>query len=376
MNKYDSRLYKKTMLYNKNFFIIFYFFIIGIISYGAENKGLAHLYKIEKIDADANTKHVTHITNNIIAITNNNQLHILQLNPVQKIHSIKIVDEELLSHSIFHTHDNKIIAASRNKILIYDLETKKQQLEEQFLNQFITATTIHPRKSILFVLSSINGFVTKYNYVTKESESFDLPQETWTRMSIHPNKEIMCLASDRMLSFCPLENLNTIEAIGHTHKIVLFCNYSPDGSYIVTGDAYGISAIHLNKKSNELTILAKNERFLNIKFHPNGLLAIFTAQYSGPSESSIGRSLYFWDLKERKCVHVMPYLKINSEDDFSFSKNGLEVVIAGYKSIIKTYVPFVVQEYEKLFIWLKKLEQQHLISKDIIMHCLNIFLRR
>ncbi|HSC24885.1 MAG TPA: hypothetical protein VLB80_01540, partial [Candidatus Babeliales bacterium] len=160
-----------------------------------------------------------------------------------------------------------------------------------------------------------------------------------------------------------------------------FCQYSPDGSYIVAGGDKKLFIIDTDAYSYKCLENKDDEIYCNIAFHPNNLiLAILSEKTVSLSRLCVYKQqiVHYWDIKTQKFIIAnMPVLKSSCGRDLSFSPDGLEMVIVLEGKCVRAPVPSAVNEKicQYLLFILHQLIEDAKLPEDVMLYCGNILLK-
>ncbi len=369
------------MHYNQSSFIISSF-LIATISQAMENTEKFNLYKIQEITAVENPRCVRYVKNNCVAISSSRECNILDLETKSLLCVNKLNNcWDYVNSPILEITRNKIISSIDKKITIYDMQVGK---EICFMpkQQEAWSLAVNPHDDTIFLSYAREKTVLEYNYTNDSSQYIHSDEKNCWLIDIHPSKKIMCIANCLGdISVRSLNNLNerlkTITLPKPKQSIYNFCQFSRDGSYIVTGNKEKIYILDANKKTHACPLIKhlKNERFNAIAFHPDGsmLAALTTRNISSVDKKVV---IHYWNLKTKKFIFTSPELDSNGGYDLSFSHDGLEVIVALEDKCVRTLVPFAIKEKGAyILLWLNQIKKQKNLPQDVITHCINIFLR-
>jgi len=363
------------MRYNKNFIINFYFLTTVALSCGAEHNKKNDFYEIEEIKAVDYLRRIEYISPNTVAITGSCGLYILNLHEKDlECISKKNFCAKYIYEPILRINNEKVISCIDEQVMIYDTKTYKKKI----LNHKSVDLAIHPREKTIFLLHENRKVITTFNCISGITECIPTDETKCLCIDIHPKKEIMCRIYNANISFYPLNDLKKIiKTINFSEHDSTFCRYNTDGSFLAMGNKSSIYVINPDQETNDYQPIKQAtqfEFFKKISFHPNGWLAILL-RIEAPKEKA-GNVIYYWDLKKKEFVYTMSALGEWYCKDFSFSQNGLDVVVALYNKCIRTRVPFAVDNAIKVLWRLNQLKAQEKISQDIVKYCFNLSLSR
>ena len=372
------------MKYNLYFFIIVYFLIAVIPSHGMEQKNKLDLNSAQEVTGVKNARKIRYTRNHGIAVSSYNECRLI--NPKTK--ESRCIDYEMdfcrsKKTLALESIDNKIILLNGRGIMTYDMQARAKGWSEE--RRDIRSISINAANNTIFACyakykhSGRDG-IAIYNYILDKFTTISMPDKACALVATHPTKDIICIAHYLSeISLCKLDNLsenNLPQAIKKIETIFLvpfkqtsFCQYNPDGSYLVAGNDEVISIIEPQAMGSDLTS-PQGERFKGIAFHPNGLVLATLSDRSVSSLQSVG-VVHYWDLKTRQIFYSTPELPFGKAHDLSFSNDGLEIAVALEDKCIRTLVPFAVKEKCSYFF----LVLQRKLPKCLAKHCIDIFLQ-
>lgn len=375
------------MKYNHYFFIMVHFLTVATFSCAMEKENKWHITQ-EITDDIKNPRCVRYIgKDRIVGGGSNCDTIILDLKTkeTQKISSL--CHWEKPSVSLLQYHQGKIVFTHHRTAKIHDAQTGQA---ENFLtiDAHIQSFVYCPDQNCLIIgYNKGKGGITKYNYVTSTIEEISIYGRFCEGMAIHPNKKTMCIKTDEAISLYNLSDLkNKIKTLQAYSIGGHICQYSPDGSYIVTGNGTHLFIIDPDKNNKIFPFLAAatDESFKNIAFHPKGSVLATLSQRQTTKENlsapfflqqSVHKSqvVRFWDLKTQKCIYTMPVFNVQDGYDLTFSEDGLEMVIVLEDTCVRVLVPFEVQKKCTYFLWaLHQIAKESNLPDDAVHHCSKI----
>jgi len=271
--------------------------------------------------------------------------------------------------------------------VLWSCKTKKDDIRRLTWNSF--------KNTLLIYCGEESKKITLYNYGTDKCKDIFVQDRIDEIMTMHPKKEILCTADcSGNISFYKLDDtLSKIQTISFVTKgfPCWWCQYSPDGFYIVAGSNLKLYIIDKSKKVDLLSCVRpkKDEEFKNIVFHPTkgSILAILcqrTIELSKPfayeKEFKKSQLIRYLDFKTQQFIGVTPELDFDHSRGLCFSNDGSEVVVVFKHTFVRMHVPFAIEErcLHSLCVLNRFNAQRHwaqqAIPQDIIRYCGNILL--
>jgi WD40 repeat protein len=371
------------MKYNHYFFIMVYLLIAATFSYAMEKENKWHI--TQEITAIKKPWRARYLDENRIVVSNRYGSNVSIVNlRTNEVQTINVNNIHPLSEMICLQVDNKkIIHSHHQTIAVYDAQTGKKEwsvVEEKPIRSFACDTS---KNTVYVGFGEAKNGIIKHNYITNDSEDIHVPKFCQI-MSMHPTKEVMCISDygSSGISLHSLPNLETKKDI-FSLATIFICQYSPDGSCIVTGNCRYLFIIDpdKNNKTHPFLTAANDESFKNIAFHPNGLVLATLSQRQITKEDLSARffSQYhvyknqivrFWDLKTQKCIYTMPVFNAQDGYDLTFSEDGSEMIIVLEDTCVRALVPFEAQKKCAYFLWLlHQIAKENNLPKDAVHHC-------
>ncbi|MEP6802900.1 MAG: WD40 repeat domain-containing protein, partial [Flavobacterium sp.] len=198
-----------------------------------------------------------------------------------------------------------------------------------------------------------SGEVRKYNYETNFSEWIPLGDQSCHIMTKHPKEAIMCIADySGNISLRNVDDtLSKIKTIvfDAEMKECQFCQYSSDGSYIVVGNSRRLIVVDPNRDIDTFLSMEAKEGdiFKSIAVHPNGsILAILLNRNISLSRNYVYNKqiVRCWDIKTQQCIGNIFEFDCDEGYDFTFSNDGLEMVVVLEKKCVRRPVLFAIKD--------------------------------
>jgi WD40 repeat protein len=301
----------------------------------------------------------------------------------------KFYSVHLKTQKIQKSSNKKIITCNGTKITFYSAgerpvlwscKTKKDDIRRLTWNPF--------KNTLLIYCGEESKKITLYNYGTNKCKDIFVQDRIDEIMTMHPKKEILCTADcSGNISFYKLDDaLLKIQTISSVTKgfPCWWCQYSPDGSYIVVGSNLKLYIIDHRKKGDVFPCVRpqKDEEFKNIAFHPNGSILAILCQNSpvekpwvSNSPLKISQLIRYLDLKTQKYIGITPEIQSDSSYDLCFSDDGLEVVVVLKDKCVRMHVSFAIKEKGSYCLCvLNRFKACYNLPLDIVQYCRNILL--
>lgn len=269
-------------------------------------------------------------------------------------------------HSEIAVHPNRTHFAlshhydgCNQKIIIYN--TKTYEPENTFDWHGATIMPLHfsPLDKTIVLGRGNHANPVILNYETKDTTIIDIKEAQrekedtdihYPAISLHPTEPFMCLAWENIY-IINLKTLKTKKLDGTKVSNVYhdFCEYTPDGLFIVRGTTRAINIINLNSLTNQGLMgtgtecrkqyLTGKKCFSNIAIHPNSKILLTLSRSSG-SESNI---LHYWKIHPCKLISTIAApsaSRICRAISLSFSSNGAKLLLVLNGECSELAVPF------------------------------------
>src|SRR6266404_4185162 len=272
----------ENMKYHYYLFIMICFLSIAVPCNAMKKENRLHC--IEEMTAVKHPLRVQYLAKDRVAMSNSKGCFIVDLTTKEAQQIDRgYGDPEV---RVFSTQNgNKKIVSSWSwidvcggSVKIYNAETGALEWDKEGDNACFMACSSYDNA---IYLAGEKGIV-KHNYVTKNYE--DIPindRHCQYSLVMHPKKEILCIAEfdPGVLSFYTLDNVTVPFKTITLPVASYFCQYSPDGSYVVAGDLRDLFIIDPNREGDQYPCIKSkaSEDFSVISFHPNSsVLAILS----------------------------------------------------------------------------------------------------
>jgi|SRR4030095_7018415 len=369
------------MKYNQYFFIVIFCLIASALCSAMENNKQPQKYgdhwlnSIQDITIVTNPQHVQYLTKD----------HIFVKGTDGKVNNINLKTQKIQKGS-----NKKKITCNGTKITFYSAGERPVLWSCKTKNDDIRRLTWNPFKNTLLIYCGEESKkITLYNYGTDKCKDIFVQDRIGEIMTMHPKKEILCIADcSGNISFYKLDDtLSKNQTISFVTKgfPCWWCQYSPDGSYIVAGNSLKLYIIDQSKKVDLFSCVRhqKYEEFKNIVFHPNGsILAILcqrTIELSKPfayeKEFKKSQLIRYLNLKTQKFIGVKPELHSDYGRDLCFSNDGFELVVALKDKCVRMHVLFAIEEKCLYCLCvLNRFKDHFILPLDVVRYCGNILL--
>lgn len=347
----------------------------------SENK----LYHVKTITAVKDPRRVRYLDNDRIVVGSSGcglSIVNLKTNAVQKIND-DCMWKDYLTPGCLQIHNKKIIWTHHTTISVHDAVTGKRQWFAT-TDGHIRSFACHPSDNSLYLcFGEKKSAVTKYDYITNQCTDIFVAQSCQV-MSIHPKEKVMSIAgfgSEGVSLFQIPLHLGKKADI--CKKGSFICQYSPDGSHLVTGNSDHLTVFDSNYKKGPEFLTDPHEFVRAIAFHPNhNVLAILsyfragTFLQEGPQRYQHPQVVRFFNMNTHTLIEVLPalYTNVNSYD-LAFSDDGLEMIVVLNDRCMRVLVPFAVKQKCIPCLWvLHQLAEQHSVPVDVVHHCGRVLL--
>ena len=342
------------------------------------------LRKIEKIPIFDDPLRARYVSPDVVVISDVNGCYLQNL----KTEEINCIDDTRgcyrLGTQQLECKNEKIFVSNYRRIMIYDTQTNKVDWSTRRKRFTESVAWDHAHNIVFICYGDAKRKITTYDYATNIHKDIAMKDKACRLMTIDSDKQIMCISDNtNTISFHALDNLALVRkaiVLPDDGKRYIFCQYSPDGGYVISGNKKKLYILDSQDKKDIYLCLdvADGEEFNRIAFHPNkSVLATSNTLYA-PSNFHGGRQqlIRYWDLKTQQCIYKTSDLISMSCYDLSFSQDGLQVIAALDNKCIRMHAPLVMKDkcLYLLFI-LKQIYEKHNIPKDIIFYGKNLLWR-
>lgn len=279
------------------------------------------------------------------------------INPNTKQEIIFLKNNGVPSCIAVHPNGKKIAVSSYHlpqydqKLTVYT-DAPNSSSKKTILSCPFTIKTLqfNPLDDTIAINSSDATDVTIYNYQTNNCYNIAIQKTHSIKNSLydqqkpiitfHPTKPFLCLAWEKLYIHDLTSATTKIKAHGSLcyHK---FCQYSPDGSFIIRGTGTEIILTKPSHKSHKSVAVIQNREnyFDNIAIHPQNNVLLTLSKPDG--------TLRYWDTNTSKQIIAMNSLSdtnksLHASSSLSFSPNGTKLLIVLYGKCIIVPVPFEV----------------------------------
>jgi len=287
------------------------------------------------------------------------------------------------------SNNKQVITCKDTTITVYSSEKIPECETFQTEKNEIRSFAWNSLKNTIFLCYGENrGEITQYNYVTRDCKNIPVCGQICQIMTMHPKKEIMCIADhsgnislyniDDTFSKIKIINLNT------KLKKCWFCQYSPDGSYIVAGNEKKLFIIDPDRNVHVFPCIKAEkkdksyETFKNVAFYRNdSILAILCNRTIDHSRLCVRQEQFvrYFDLKTQQFIDATPKLYSQDSYDLCFSDDGLEVMVALKDKCVRMHVPFAIKEKCLYYLCvLNRIKDHSKWPNDIVRYCGNMLL--
>ena len=383
------------MKYNQHFFIISFCLIVSALCNAMENNNELQQYKnhwlssTQEITAVEDPWGVRYLTKGSVIISENNGIfHKVNLKTQQK-ETKNIIGNNFSYYgsAILQKKCDKIIMSKGSMLAVCDTTMTAFKPIDTGDSEIISLA-YNSLKDVVFLCSiGLRKAITVLNCATHKIANISVWDQMCDIIIMHPKKEAMCIAdSEGNIGFYNYndndnDTLSKIKVITlNTEKGCYFCQYSPNGSCIVVGNAYELFIID-SEKNIDVSFCVRaqeSEMFGNIAFLPNGLILALLCRHAIASiREDIHSSQFvrYFDLKTQKCIDITPELKSNDGYNLCFSDDGSELIIVLDKKCVRMHVPFAIKERFLYYLCvLNRIKDYGNWPNDIVQYCANMLL--
>jgi len=206
----------------------------------------------------------------------------------------------------YSTHDTQP-NESHQKITIYNTQTCQAEDTLYWDNPHVRSLHFNQLDDTIAITSHRSGDVKIYNYTTKQL-SFITVQEAKKEylcdsygditpiISLHPTQPVISIAWQNICIHNLKTSVRTPIPCGHVqHR---FCQYSPDGSFIVKYTPHSHISIIKTNQNAPLTVISEQDedrQFETVAIHPNNKVLVTLSK----------KNIEYWD-------HIIKYWDINN----------------------------------------------------------------
>lgn len=318
-----------------------------------------------------NPQYVEFLTNEHVAIQDDNGCNIFD---IATNTNIKQISDKRDAHLAVHPNKKKLALSLDTTITIHDVTTNRYEYithDKVIISSAFSSSDetifLHPHYTFQQLI--------KHNYSNSTTSIFLQypPEECCRAIACHPKKNELCIACDigeiTTYNQDTCAEIQTIKNInGYSRIPQRFCQYSPNGLFIVSGGSMSLNIINTQSYTHRSF---PSSLYHTVIFHPNS--AVLTAVMDGHF------CIHYYDIKTLELIAYIPELSQFHKDfttskKISFSLDGTQLMIALSDKCVILSVPFEViyqtdtkQRLPYLLFLLKNLPlNQH--NKDIIPH--------
>ncbi len=398
---------------NSNRFLCMYFLTISFFSHGSEEKNYRSvLYNSKVIYKPC---FITYNTDKDFTIAGYGGIEIQRKNKSFNTLYASSTPYNLLKE------DKKVVAFNREKLIIADLGNNVSDIIISITKEIIDCAALDAVKNTIFLGCSPrytiydeeieNGIVIKRCYDNTFSTYCDSHFNLYdgakaSSIVLTPKKDMLYILDTN--GTISLRNTNDLALIKKCNvpPCLVCCElypYCSDGcspcKLIInrnTAAVYNESCIHImdisksfdddpvfielqRSEANEDTeddVMYYKKKIKSIAFHPSGLLVALISKSYISGVSGIHNTLIkYWDIATKKEIDTT-ILSAMSSNNFCFRDDGLELAIASYNNCVIEPVSLqVIKQYVLPLLWmkLKIIQKEHNLSRDVLVHCMNIF---
>jgi len=289
--------------------------------------------------------------------------------------------------AIYHfAHNDTQPNESHHKITIYDTQTNKVEHTIYWDYPYINSLQFSQLDDTIAVTGHKSGDVKIYNYTTKQLTSITVEEalieyrsmhygDITPIISLHPTQPLINIAWKNIYIHNLETSIRTPISCGHVQHC--FCEYSPDGSFIVKHTPHSHMSIIQPNQNAFLTVISEqneNSYFKTMAIHPNNKVLMTLSRKNGEFGHHI---IKYWDINNTsKPIAIIAPLNNQSYvySSPSFSPSGKKLLIILNGTCYEFKVPFKVMYKNitkkellyRLFVLKNYLEQSDLeIPEDI-----------
>jgi WD40 repeat protein len=259
-----------------------------------------------------------------------------------------------------HAHNDTQPNESHQKITIYNTQT--HQIEHtahwDWNHTYINSLHFSQLNDTIAISESRSGDVKIYNYKTKQLSSITVKEaekeyhshygginynDMTPIISLHPMQPLISIAWQNIYIHNLETSIRTAIPCGHVQHC--FCEYSPDGSFIVKHTPHSHMSIIRPNQNAPLTIISEQNEdsyFKIMAIHPNNKVLMTLSRKNGEFGH---HSLKYWDINNTsKPIAIIAPLNNQSYvySSPSFSPSGKKLLIILNNTCYEFKVPFKV----------------------------------
>ncbi len=288
---------------------------------------------------------------------------------------------------------NVIWSNGRNDILYFDANRNTTKHFTSIDGYRIVCGDFDSMKNTIFFgcNNGKHGIIRKHKYPSTECESLSLNKDIYCcALTLNPKKDILFLLdSAKNISLRDPNNIPTIlKIITLPFETPVWCESylkplamkpSLIGSRIAVGNENEFCIIDYDAPKNnikhhlkEFSHGGKFPILVAIAFNPMGFFATLNREYINDNENK--SFIDYWDIETAKKIDTQCF-ENNILWDLCFRGDGREVAVAGTSHCFTMSVDSVIKKHLlPLWMALKQIEKSNYLTKDIIKHCMYIFL--
>jgi len=335
-----------------------------------------------------NPHQALYLDNQHVLISGSPECKIISLTPNQNQQTIL---QKNIQSSCISVHPNKKIFALAtcsppyfmHEITFYNSQTNNPEHTIKCNSSILKSLEFSPFNDIVAISLNKHDHVTIYNYKKSTHYAINFKKEDnevhsyrhpkSPLVSFHPTQPLMCLALNNLY----VHNLQSATTTVIPNSLLQennFCEYSPNGFFIVRGTKYKIVVTYPDSNTHKILITEKNKNnsFNKIAIHPNNKILLTLSQPNG--------TLRCWNIESNELLSEMNILPNDNNDESPFSSlslspNGIELLLILREKCITIPMPFAalfkgISKDNSIFAYLalQHLTNNSTLPKEIIAH--------
>ncbi|HLW72492.1 MAG TPA: WD40 repeat domain-containing protein [Candidatus Babeliales bacterium] len=295
---------------------------------------------MREITGLSDPEYVEFLTKDHVAIQDNSGCNIFDITTNTK----KQISDKRNAHLAVDQKKKKLALSLGKTVTIYDITTNTQKKFTQ--DKFISSSAFSASDETIFLHPHYSQQLIKYNYNNDTTSIFlDYdPNKCCRAIACHPKKNELCIACD--IGEITTYNQDTCAEIqtitnldGNSLIPRRFCEYSPNGLFIVSGGQTSLQIIDSQSYTHQILEETTSLYYQAIEFHPNSSVLAVTITSRD--------CIHYYDIRTLELIAQISelsrlYSSTAVSEKISFSPDGTQSIITLLDRCVILPVPFEV----------------------------------